>query len=129
MKRFLSLLIIFIVLSSSYVLADFRYNGMFIKEYGAKDSQKIKDLLDTVPLNYYKDIYYIKFFAKPTTNYCGMYWINNGIDIYGGCWNKATLIHELAHHNQILRGDTFTEVYNHIGQFKSLEVEIWQQSY
>lgn len=73
--------------------------------------------MDSIPLEYYIGVKYIKFFDKQTKN-CGMYWWDyNGIDILGGCWQEETIVHELAHHCQKIAGDSLYQGYRHIGQF------------
>ena len=99
------------------------YLNLSLKFYTPK--QNWTEKMDLIPTEYYNGLKYIKFLPKSNA-YCGLYWLYSGIDVYGDCGFNA-LIHELAHHCQVKRGDNLYDAIKHIGRFKECEDEIWEK--
>jgi len=109
---------IFLMLSSPF------YAQPLLKTYGDVNKEHYQAMLNRFPEKYYYDLKYIKVFEQKSVLCLGQYWINNGIDIF---WDsgEVTLIHELAHHCQIRKGDTLYQAINHEGNFDICEEKIW----
>lgn len=123
LKKIIKLVIINIILT---LFMSFFVNAMPpIKTYGNIDKEKYIEYLNEIPEKYYYDLKYIKIFEDNPNGILGYYWINNGVDIFRDS-GEDTLIHELAHHCQIKKGDTLYQAINHIGYFNSCEEEIWE---
>lgn len=102
------------------------YHGIPLKFYHEdSDREKAIEALDEIPFRYYEGIKYIKFF-KITGEPCAMYNLYSGLEFRRGCFDRVRLIHELAHHCQILRGDSYYNVLKHSGKFDECEREIWE---
>ena len=100
------------------------YHNVTLKVYdNSINLTEIYSLLDSVNSSFYKDLKYIKFHSLKSSVYCGMYWWGNGIDMY--CWDREILVHELAHHMQYIKGDYFSDCYNHICRFEEFRKYIF----
>ena len=86
------------------------------------ESLKIKGIncsINMVNNTYLKGVKSITFFSKSNINIGGYYFIGQAnIYIFNGC-DITILRHELAHHCQANRGDTYAIMMKHAGNFSA----------
>jgi hypothetical protein len=107
-------LLLFCSLASAYKI---KYYSPKINE---TECQKIFNSISSV---YFVDLKFIDVMDISNGKTVGRYYPKL-IILYDGC-NKDTIIHELAHHLQYERKDSWNELITHTGNFKKYEREIW----
>ena len=118
-------LIIISLTATAYVPSQ-EYKGVIIKFYHDDINQThAYQQLDRIPEEYFKGLHHISY-NLASSMWCGgklgYYVPNNGIKL---CTLRiSTLIHELAHHNQILAGDELHLGYSHSGRFPQYKINI-----
>lgn len=132
------LLLLLVIILSNTILAYVKpeyYEGVQIKFYDEVNKTECYEMFGSVPDEYYEKLNYIKIYDEDARRangkyyyasfetIMGLYFLNSGIVLYNGC-TRSTFIHELAHHCQIRRGDTFYLALNHIGNFEPCMKEI-----
>lgn len=109
----------------------FLYPKIDIKYYGHITNQSkiaINKVLQIIPDKYFENIHYIKVFEQ--TNYggiLGLYWWNNGIELYEGnddIMVGDALLHEFSHNCQRIKGDSLYTSVNHLGNFTNCHKEV-----
>ncbi len=104
-----------------------KYKGINMKFYISIDKEVCYDIIDSIPLEYFDGVSFIRV-TKESIRHGGFYyWGSTGIDLYGKC-SKNVLIHELAHHCQEEEGDYLWEGIAHTWNFEKCEAEIWKSS-
>ncbi len=81
------------------------------------------DVFNKIPDVYKEDLKYVK--VLPYSNYyAGVYWYNtHSIDLFNTC-DEEIIIHELAHHCQYKKGDSYIKSKHHKGLFYECVKEI-----
>lgn len=122
---YLTLLLV-VTQGSAYVPIE-EHNGIKYKFYTETYKDYCFDIMNQISPKYLEGIKLIRIYAGGINKqYFGTYTpIISIIDDFSWC-SKDTIIHELAHHCQIKRGDTITQAKNHIGHFNECEEEIWR---
>jgi len=135
------LIVLILILCTSiqaYVMPEY-YQGIQIKFYDEVNKTECYEMFDTIPSRYFDKMNYIKIYDSEERKANGRYYftvfetvwayyhITGGISMFNGC-NKATFIHELAHHCQIERKDSAYLAIQHKGQFNECRREIWNNT-
>ena len=119
--------ILFLIVISLPVIYGFvypvNYRNIYVKNYTQHSLEECFQEMDHISDEYFEGLYYIMFFDNNPDRVLGRYFINI-ITIYDDC-SMPVIIHELAHHCQLRRGDNMWEAVHHKGQFSECEVEIW----
>lgn len=121
-------LLFMIVLSSINVFGfveAIEYKGIKWKFYGDFEQEECFLNQDIIPEKYWEGMRYVKVFPNSDEVY-GYYWLGGSIDLFVGCTDLHTLVHELAHHCQFKRADKLFEGIYHQGHFNECEDEIWE---
>lgn len=121
-------LIIVVIISATYIYAYvpiWYYKGIAIKFYAEINETRCHDIINRVPPKYFEGVNVIRFKANHP-RYNGLYYWGGTITIFD-C-NIGTLVHELAHHQQFLKGDMPYEAITHTGRFEYYKELIMNQT-
>ena len=101
-----------------------------LKYYGSHWEDTITlDGMQGIPSKYFEGIRAICVYERNHPTALGHYYLGGKINLYTNDWDKETLIHELAHHCQMQRKDTWYNAMNHLGKFNECYEEIINASY
>lgn len=99
-----------------------------IKYYSPSINQEeCLETIGSIPQSYFQGMKQISIMNIDSHSFLGEYYPHL-IYITNGC-DKQVLIHELAHHLQFVRGDTWNELITHRGHFLEYLEEIALESY
>lgn len=98
------------------------FKGVQLRFYGVNKSQCI-ELVSSVLTDeqYFQKLHSISFFDRQCNAYYGLYYPPGVIYILNGCSSNWVLVHELAHHQQYIHGETAQQMRSHTGKFESYE--------
>lgn len=117
--RYLIIAILLISVVTAYV-QPIKHNEVDIKFYNENiNKTKVFKQLDSIPEKYFSELKYIKFFSYSPPVVAGIYFPYNGVVVFDckdDCFHD-TIIHELAHHQQLLNKEPLYNLIAHKGNF------------
>lgn len=118
MKKTIALMLLFLFIAPAVFgyVRPIQYKNISVKFYHPDTNKSIiYDLIDEY-YNYTKGLRTIRVFKEYSSNrYCGFYWPSGMIDLY--CMDNKTFTHEVAHHQQYIKGDSTHDLIFHNGLF------------
>jgi len=124
--RWMLLLIFVLLIPKSYsYIESVEYKGFQLRFYDENiNKTRCIEFLDSINESHLEKMSSISFFdSKWQRVYGGMYWSGGIIYNMNGC-NKEILTHELGHHLQWLRRDSWMELLYHKGHFYEYMEEV-----
>lgn len=123
-RLIITLYIILYIFTGDPYIKPIEYLDINIKNYTPINISECKQVMDSIDPKYFEGINYI-IIQGESRHYLGLYWYwSKNIYLYNTC-DRYVIVHELAHHCQYNRGDSFFTAKKHTGHFDECEDEIW----
>lgn len=116
-----------LILILALILAMQTVSAYQVKYYSDKINQtECEQIFQSIPSAYFKGIKRISIMEVDNHHLAGEYYPNVIYSLVG-C-DRGVIIHELAHHLQFTRKDTWGQLVHHSGHFNQYEKEITEGS-